>query len=254
MNTAARRSKTLMATSTHVEIGVLGQRRLLRTHALERNGSVIFSLDDMPAQCVPHAAPGRPGPALDLMAVDVSSVSGPDRIRGTVRLTGTLDILEGPFRDELCEHLDIAENSLIGRLSPTWLSLEWRVETPEGTPTLQEVDIDDYHLAPVDPLAGWQDRWTAHLFADHQQALRSIAAGHVEMPEGTAVRPMLADAFGMVLRLSDGSGWQDLRVPFPQAVACGCEAVQAFNLLVETAEKGREEAAGKVVVRRDDLS
>ena len=57
MINADRRAKTVMATSTHVEVGVLDQRVLLRHHAIEARGTVLFSLDDVPPRCAQRITP-----------------------------------------------------------------------------------------------------------------------------------------------------------------------------------------------------
>ncbi len=85
---ADRRAKTVMATSTHVELGVLDHRVLLRRHALERSGAVLFSLGEVPPRCALRVAPGADLPVLDLVAVDVSCAHRADRVRGIVRMTG----------------------------------------------------------------------------------------------------------------------------------------------------------------------
>ncbi len=232
MINADRRAKTVMATSTHVEVGVLDQRVLLRHHAIEARGTVLFSLDDVPPRCAQRITPDTRGPLLDLLAVDVTSVLRPDRVRGMVRMTGTLEIYPGPVRENLAEHLGVDPDAQVARLVPEHVSLEWRVETPAGRPLHTVIDEEDYAAAPVDPLGGWEDGWMAHLDAHHRETLRGVVSRLAPIAPDASVRPILADELGMVVRVTQGATVNDLRVPFPQIVTCGCEAVQALNSLV----------------------
>ena len=81
----------------------------------------------------------------------------------------------------------------------------------------------------------------AHLTADHAALLPGLArlAGPGP-PAGRRVRPVLADACGLVLRASapDGSEQRDVRLAFPTPAACGCDAVEAFTGLLERSGQG----------------
>lgn len=47
-------------------------------------------------------------------------------------------------------------------------------------------------------------------------------------------RPVLADTRGVVVRVEQDGRVQDVRVPFPHVVGCGCKAVQALSALLHT--------------------
>jgi|GEM_PF-4729725 len=228
------RAKTVMATSTHVELGVLDHRVLLRRHALERSGAVLFSLGEVPPRCALRVAPGADLPVLDLVAVDVSCAHRADRVRGIVRMTGTVDVHLGPIRDDLAEHLAVSDGTPVGRLTPSRVSLEWRIETTDGRPTYQVVEPQDYVAARIDPLGGWEDRWMAHLDEGHRELVRALVSRHLPLGPDARVRPVLADTRGVVMRVEQEGGVHDVRVPFPHVVGCGCEAVQALSTLLRT--------------------
>ncbi len=231
MSTPEHRARTLVATTTMVEVGVLDQRAVLRRHAVDGAGAVLFDLADAAPQCASRARPGTPGPVVDLVGTDVSSVPGPDRVRGVVRMSGPVEILPLPLRPDLRDRLGIADDGVVGRLVPHALTLEWRVET-DGDPAPSRIGAEDYAAARVDALGGWEDGWVAHLDADHSAVLHTLATRHATVPPGARVRPVLADEFGIVLRVVSGQLRRDVRVPFPRRVSCGCEAVWALNSLV----------------------
>ena len=231
MSTPEHRARTLVATTTMVEVGVLDQRAVLRRHAVDGAGAVLFDLTDAAPQCAARARPGTPGPVMDLVGTDVSSVPGPDRVRGVVRMSGPVELVTEPLREDLRAHLGLPDGGLVGRLAPDALTLDWRVET-DGATTLSRIGAEDYAAARVDALGGWEDGWVAHLDADHPAVLHTLATRHGDVPEGSTVRPVMADELGIVLRVVSGRSTRDVRVPFPRRVSCGCEAVWALNALV----------------------
>lgn len=238
---AGRRAKTILATSTHVEIGVLDRRVLLRRHALGIGGTVLLSLADIPPRCVERltADPSRAGgPQLDLVATDVTSVRRPDRIRGIVRMTGRLEVYDRPLSAELATHLSVdghpgrARTRRVGRFVPGQIDLEWRVETTDARPTHVAIDTDVFGAARVDPLGGWEDGWVAHLDTHHRESIRNLVERFIPLTAGVSARPVLADELGLVVRLGEGRCVRDVRLPFGRIVGCGCEAVEALNTLV----------------------
>ncbi len=238
---AGRRAKTILATSTHVELGVFDRRVLLRRHAIEEAGTVLLRLEDIPPRCAQRVLEaGSPeAPWLDLVATDVTSVARPDRIRGIVRMTGRLERYDGPMSDHLAAHFGLDDAGNVGGSRPRIarfvalrIGLEWRVETTDCRAVHVGIDPDVYAAARVDSLGGWEDGWMAHLDAHHRDSIRALVERILPLPAGADARPVIADELGMVVRVTQGRCVRDLRVPFGRSVGCGCEAVEALNSLV----------------------
>lgn len=223
-------AKTIVATATSVEVGVAGCRAPLARHALTRSGGLLFSLTEAAPDCAHLVVPGVPGPVIEAIASDVSSVPHADRVRGVVHLTGQAQVVAADHvTDDLREHLGLPEDGLVGRLVPDAITLEWNVERSRSASPRVDVDAEDFALADIDALGGWQDDWIAHLDAHHREDLRDLVA--TEVQPVAVVRPVHADERGIVLREHVGTCRRDIRVDFPRRVRCGCEAVQALREL-----------------------
>lgn len=225
------RAKTVLATTSSVEVGVLDHRALLRRHALDARGAVLFALDEVAPRCADRVAPGETGPVLDVVAVDVSTVPSPDRLRGVVRMSGPVEVLGGGVRQDVRDHLDVGPSGLVGRLVPDRVTLEWHVEA-QGPVVPVTVDPRLYAFSPVDPLGGWEAGWVEHLAVDHEDVLRRLAGRTRLLGTDAVVRPVLADSLGLVLRVVEDGRRRDVRIPFPRPVTCGCEAIRSLEQLV----------------------
>lgn len=228
MTNWARLAKSAVASGASVEVGVAGQTRPVGRHAIGESGDVLFSLKEAAPACAHFVAAGTSGPDILVTVADVSAVPHPDRVRGTVRLAGPAQVLPLPVAEELRAHLDLSEDGLVARLTPTSVTLDWRVEVA-GDREVVHVDVEEYATARIDALAGWQDDWIGHLDAHHREELRRLAEGIVPLASGGTIRAMLADERGLVVRESVGTAHRDIRLPFPEVVQCGCEAVQALT-------------------------
>lgn len=236
---AAARAKTVLATSSHVEVGLLDHRILLRRHALTAHGVVLMSTDDLPARCASRLSAGEEGPLVDLVAVDVSSAARADRLRATVRLVGRVSVWEGTTTVALAEHLSLQDSGVVVAVTPEHLSIEEHIGAAGGEPALSVVDPQDYVRAPVDPLGGWEDGWTAHLDSHHRDAVRQVVSRLTDLADDARVRPVLADRHGLVVQVGDATGTREVRVPFGAEVACGCEAIQALEDLLNEGAVGQ---------------
>lgn len=223
-------AKTIVATASSVEVGIMGSRAPVARHAVTRAGGLLFSLAEAAPDCAPLIAPGDQGPVLHAVAADVSSVPHAHRVRGVVQLTGRAEVMTEPVTDDLREHLGLAEDGLVGRLVPDTVTLEWTVERGRSDRSPVDVDAGDYALADIDALGGWQDGWMAHLDQHHRDDLRDLVAHEVQPV--AVVRPVHADERGIVLREHMGTYQRDIRVAFPQRVRCGCEAVEALKSIM----------------------
>ena len=227
---AAKRARSILATSPSVYVGVVNEVWELSRHAVGPTGDLLFAA---PAEADQHfAAVGcrLPAPDRDATVVDVSGVPQPDRVRGTVRLRGPVGLAEPT--PQLAQFLRVSSETPVLRLTPRRVSLDWRVQTIIE-PLEHRIPVSAYADAPLDPLAGWEAGWTAHLDQQHPSLVADLARRlDPELPPQARVRPVLADAEGLVLRAYAEDGVRDLRVDFPRAATCACEALRALGDLV----------------------
>ena len=254
---AAERARTLVAGPVEMQVGVCHLTHEVARHAVDRDGSLLFLAPVDSPSAVLRVAPRLPPTQVTVTATDVTGVPQPDRVRGTLRSTGTLEASRDPLPDGVAAYLAGTDPELIEapgpvlRFRPQRISLRWRCET-SGDPEWSEVPLEDYRHAWPDPLVGLEGRWLPHLQRDHAALLRSLAAqsdpGQSDAGQSDAgqtcaglahdvdVRPLGLDRFGIVLRLYDADGHRDTRVPFARPVRCGCDLHAAFAELVGTAD------------------
>lgn len=232
----AELARTVVAGASAIDIGILGRRAPVARHATDAAGALLFSLEEVAPECAHLVRPGQRGPLVDASASDVSSVPHPGRVRGRVELTGRAQVMTDTVCEELLEHLGLTEGQPVARLVPDTITLTWSVECRATRPALVDVAVPDYVAAEVDPLAGWQDGWITHLDGVHREDLRRLVEREVQ-PVAT-VRPVLADADGLVLREYIGTCRRDIRVDFPDRVRCGCEAQAALRSLLSVTSRG----------------
>lgn len=236
MNHPPGLARTVVASASHVEVGIMGHRAPLAAHAVDEGGALLSSLGEAAPECTHLVRPGTSGPVVHAVATDVSGVAHAGRVRGRVTLSGRAEVLADPVDVGLRAHLGLAERSLVARLEPTEVTLEWSVESGRTARPAVDVDPGDYAAAEPDPLAGWADGWLVHLDSAHRDSLRELVADAVQPV--AVVRPVHADADGIVLREHVGVSRRDIRVPFPRAVRCGCEAIQALRVLISVGTLG----------------
>lgn len=229
-------AKTIVATASSVEVGVVGRHVPVGRHALTQSGGLLFALDEVAPDCAHPVVPGAWGPVIEAVASDVSSVPHAERVRGEVHLAGHAELMVEHVTDDLLEHLGLPEGGRVGRLVPDTVSVRWNVERSRGDVPLVDVDAGDYALAGIDALGGWQDGWMAHLDAHHREDLRDLVADVVQPV--AVVRPIHADEAGIVLREHVGAYRRDIRIDFPQRVGCGCQATEALRSLVAVGAAG----------------
>lgn len=236
MQNRAGLAKTVVATASTIEVGIVGRRAPVARHAITEAGALLFSLDEAAPDCAHLVFPGARGPVIEATASDVSSIPTADRVRGAVHLTGHAEVMTHSVTEDLLEHLGLPEDGLVGCLVPDTITLEWNVERARSAPLQVDVDPVDYALAGIDALGGWQNGWLAHLDRHHRQDLKDLLVPEVQPV--AVVRPVHADERGIVLREHVGTYRQDHRLPFPQRVRCGCEAVEALNGLLAVHARG----------------
>lgn len=222
----APRTRTVLATSSHVELGVLDQRHVLASHLVDPEGCILMRPGA--GACWDRLAAGEPCPQLDLVATDVTSVPQPDRIRATVRMRGRVGLVQAPPHRPLRQHLGLAAGQPMARFVPESIVLDLP-GTAERRSTA--VPLTDYAQAETDPLAGWEAAWISHLDAAHGATLRALARQHLPVLETDAVRALQADTRGLVVRVYRADSQRDLRFAFESPATCGCAAVAAFNAM-----------------------
>ncbi len=224
---AAVRARSLLATATSVEIGVLNETVTIHRHAVDSDGALLFRA---PADAPTYFATlwsRLPGPTLDATAVDLGGPPRPDRVRGRLHLRGPVRVAPGPLPDGLAAFLGAAPDGVL-LLEPQQVILDWPVESLG----VVRVPRKEYAAARLDALAGWESEWLTHLHRHHP---RLVAALATELGAGAGAHPVLADADGLVLRTQGPAparpgapAWRDLRVRFDRPVQCGCDAVAAL--------------------------
>lgn len=239
MVTSATRARTIAATATELRIGVVGHVETLLRHALALDGSLIFLA---PVGSPLGAAALVPqSPLVTATVLDVGPVPTADRIRGAVTMRGRPQRVERHLSAPLVAFLSGEERSPgrpVLELRPESITLDSRVEGG-GVDT---VPVEQYAAAQPDALAGWEAWFVRHLDADHASLLPGLAQlADPDVPSGWRVRPLLADAGGLVLRASEPAGREqrDVRLAFPTPATCGCDAVEAFNQLLERSGQPR---------------
>ncbi|MGL4178738.1 MAG: DUF2470 domain-containing protein [Dermatophilaceae bacterium] len=231
----ARWARGVLATSSNVEIGVVGRHLHLDRHVAGSDGSVLFPLERIPYRCrrrmTQHAAV-----PLELVAVDVARVSQPDRVRGCLRLNGQAHVVEVELTTDVIEHLRLETDARLVRFAAAEVTLDWRVEVPAGGRHPRPVPVEAWTAAEPDPLVGWEGTWTEHLDRHHADQLGTLARRVGVRAAPGAVHPVLADAEGIVLRCyAEGESVRDVRLRFGHRVDCACRAIEAFDQLVERA-------------------
>lgn len=232
----AELARTVVAGASAIDIGIVGRRAPVARHATDGAGALLFALEEVAPECAHLVRPGQRGPLVDATASDVSSVAHPGRVRGRVELTGRAQVMTEPVCDELLEHLGLTEGQPVARLVPDTITLEWSVECGATRPARVDVAVAAYVAAEVDPLAGWQDGWITHLDGIHREDLRRLVEREVQ-PVAT-VRPVLADADGLVLREYVGTCRRDIRVDWSRPVGCGYQAQAALRSLLSVTARG----------------
>ena len=239
MLTAAERARTILATSGDVQVSLIGTTSDVARHVVTPDGSLLL--------LAPARASGLFGVAsrlaADLVTVeatDVVSVPQPDRVRGRLRLLGSLDTRGGPWSGDVGDYLRGPEPGPVEpvevvRFVPTGVSLDWpRQERWVG------VDLDSYRVADPDPLADLEHTWLPHLEQGHAALLRALAARACPgLASSVGVHALGLDRHGLTLRLYAAGRSTDVRLPFPGPVSCGCGVRTALDALLQTTTSAR---------------
>ncbi|MGL5819480.1 MAG: DUF2470 domain-containing protein [Phycicoccus sp.] len=230
--TLARRARGVLATSSDVEVVVLDRHLPIDRHVVGSDGSVMFPLERVPYRCRRRMTQTAAVP-LELVAVDVTQVPQPDRVRGCLRLSGGAHVVEVELTTDVVEHLRLETDARLMRFTAAELTLDWRVEVPGCGRHPVPVPVAAWTTAEPDPLAGWEGAWTEHLDRRHADLLEALARRMGACARPGAVHPVLADADGIVLRCyAAGEDARDLRARFRHRAECRCQAIAAFDELV----------------------
>lgn len=236
--TAAERTRTILASTSQLQVGVLNLTSEVSRHAMAEDGSLLFLPNDDSPERVFAVAPNLPAQTVLMTAQDIAPIAHPDRIRGSVAVTGKLGIYNGALPVGAREHLlgPIREHgaSPILRLVPSRISLRWHCETPGGqAASATEVDAGDYRTAFPDPMLPHEADWLVHLHRDHPDAVAALAAYGAPGVAHTSVRPVALDRHGLVIRLERVVTPLDVRLNFAQPVRCGCDLNPAVAELMD---------------------
>lgn len=221
------RARTVLATSSHVELGVLGRREVVPALLVDAAGRIL--LRPGVGRCWDRLIAGEPSPQLDLVATDVTAVPQPDRIRARVRLRGRLEVLVAPPHGRLLRHLQLIVGQPMARLVPDSVVLE-RPSADNGGSV--PVPLPDYAAATIDPLAGWESAWVMHLDSGHAATLRRLVERRLPLADGDRVHALQADSRGVTVRVYREVARSDLRFEFATPAGCGCRGVAEFRDLV----------------------
>ncbi len=235
--TYADRARSVVATATGLEVGVLSMTVLVERHLADTDGSLLMCAPVLGSgePRSPLADAGRlPGPVLTACLTGVAGVPQPDRVRGRVRLTGALVVEGSRLPAGVAAHLGAGPGRPVLRLRPHRIAIDWRVGARRAG--WQRVEHAAYATARPDPLAGWEAGWTAHLDRDHPGLAAALARSmRPDLGPGAVVRPVLVDRGGITLRVHHGrdGAIEDLHLPLGREVRCGCDARLALQDLVE---------------------
>lgn len=221
---AAMRVRTILATSSHVELGLVSDREVLPGHLVDSEGGIL--LPPGVGSCWDRLQKGEESPQLHLIATDVTSVPQPDRVRARVRLRGRVTLVPTPAHHQVMQALRLRVGQPMARFTPDRVVLE--LPGYEST----QVPLTEYAESPSDPLAGWESVWIAHLDGGHAASLRQLAQQQLTLTDTDTVRALQADSSGLTVRVYRPSGSHDLRFTFESPARCGCRAVAAFEHMV----------------------
>lgn len=235
--TGAERARTILATTGDVQVSLLGTTTDVGRHVVACDGSVFLRAPERAAGLLGVASRLR-ADLVTLEATDVAPVPQPDRVRGRLRLLGSLDTEGGPWPAEAVDHLCGPEPGPVEvvRFVPAGASVDWpRQERWVG------LDLDAYRVADHDPLADLEQRWLPHLQAGHSATLRALAARACpDLPAAVRVHALGLDRYGLTLRLYAAAGRSsDVRLPFADPVRCGCGVRTALEELLQPASTAR---------------
>ncbi|KRF13898.1 hypothetical protein ASG90_13850 [Nocardioides sp. Soil797] len=243
--TAAERARTLIAGSTSLRIGILNLTSPIERHAVLDDGSVLFVPSEDATERVFAVGRNLPPMTVQLTAWDVGAVAGPDRIRGSLTLSGKLAHYGGELpagvRAHLAHHAEDADTGPVLVVRPARAALSWHCE---ASPTARQRSVDiaaaDYRAAQPDPLLPHESEWLTHMQRDHPDVVRALAH-HVlgDVGAQASAHPLCLDRFGVVVRVQEAGGHRDGRVDFARPLVCGCELHEAIlDLLHRVAPDG----------------
>lgn len=235
----AERVRSILATTSDLRVGVLNLAVDVPRHALTGDGSLLFLPTTDSPERIFSVAPNLPAQTVQVTATDLAPVAHPDRVRGTVQMTGKLGVFDRPLPVGALDHLTPpgADPTIdpVLRFVPRAISLTWHCEQA-GNSSAVPVDLADFRDSFPDPLVALEVDWLNHMHREHPQALRSLARHIAPGIAPEILRPMSLDRYGLVLRLTTGERSHDVRVNFAQPVRCGCEVRDAFAELLQQAD------------------
>ncbi len=193
------------------------------------DGSLVAAAGELAGPCSGFLKANKPSPELHLWAWDVSGAPQPDRVRALVHMRGRIrpaaPIVEKVLREQWLEDVACFDPRLV----------VLTVRGDSGTTTQQHVvPLDDYQSAEPDPMTGWEAGWLSHLSRDHESDLRRLAQQQVPLHADDVVRPWYTDSSCIELRIYRGGTTEDLHIPFPYSVRCGCEAIAVLQEMVSS--------------------
>ena len=247
---AAARARTALCSASQLRLGVADLGAEVPRHVVDTDGSLLFLAPIDSPSAVLRVAPRLPAPLVSAVAVDVASVPQADRVRGRVRVTGTLERVDPQVPEPARAYLvgpdpEAAEAAMpLLRLRPQRVALTWWCEdgldaAGRGSAPSVDVPIEDYRAASPDPLVQVEASWLPHLTRDHHDEARALAAHALGgLAPSVEVRPLVLDRHGLVLRLYLHGRAHDVRVGFEEPVGCACDLRGAVSTLLRRAIPG----------------
>lgn len=238
----AERARTIIATASSVQIGVLNMTSEISRHAVDADGSVLFAPDPGSPERVFAVARHLPPPTMNLTALDVAPAAQPDRLRGSLSISGRLSAVREPLPAGVRAHLawphGRGEETVL-RLEPTKVGVAWpRRATGVDRRATVDVSAEDYRAAAPDPLLEHEGPWLEHLRRDHPGAIRALAehaldqSGDERLGPSEVTYPLAVDRHGIMVRVYRDRGPTDVRLPFERSMRCACEAHEVFAELM----------------------
>lgn len=231
---AAQRARSILAVAQDLWLEtdrVDAEPVLLERHVVLPGGVLLVA--------APEGA--RTGEVVTVSVTDVSTVAQPDRVRGHLRLVGTLLPYDGPRAQGLVDHLrgvdPEAPEPALARIVPREVRLAAAAAPGQGL-AWHDVEVGDFGRAAPEPFVAQEHRWLPHLQQGHTAAVRALAERVLgDLDDTVRVCALGLDRFGVTLRLYAGAACWDVRCDFVEAVEAGHDVREAVTAVLQESRR-----------------
>lgn len=219
---AAEEARTLVAQTTQASLGSLSEdgtpwASLVRFATLPDDGAPVLALSAM----AEHGRNLLRDQRASLCVVDAEG-DGDPLDRGRVTLAGRVEQPEGDVREAAIAAYEAQIPSARGITAfsdfTLWVLRADRVRWVGGFARMDSVTGADYAAAAPDPVGPHAAGATAHLNADHADALLLMAQALAGHPDATTAECLRADRLGLDLWVTTPRGNASARVGFATPV------------------------------------